>query len=92
MDSMDILAIFQNAAYELMIELQNNLDVWMASLDMRKAFDRIEFRLLFDALQYQEARIRLMPSLSTLICLNQTFLDKSLDNIIFEWVLFDLSP
>ena len=31
-----------------------------------------------------EARIRLMPSLPTLICLNETFLDKSLDNIVLN--------
>ena len=31
-----------------------------------------------------EARIRLMPSLPTLICLNETFLDKSLDNIVLD--------
>ena len=35
------------------IAKENNLDIWMASLDMRKAFDRIEFRPLFDALEYQ---------------------------------------
>ena len=31
-----------------------------------------------------KARIRLMPSLPTLICLNETFLDKSLDNIVLD--------
>ena len=35
------------------IAKENNIDVWMASLDMKKVFDRIEFRPLFDALEYQ---------------------------------------
>ena len=43
-----------------------NLLLWMISLDLRKTFDRINFRLLFNALRERKVPEAYMQLLSTL--------------------------
>ena len=46
----DVFVVLENVIGK---SIEYNLPLWMVSLDMRKAFDRIEFGPLFDALRSQ---------------------------------------
>ena len=46
--------------------MEFNMPLWMASLDLRKAFDRIEFKSLFEALRTQDVPESYIALLSTL--------------------------
>ena len=61
-----------------------NLPLWMISLDLRKAFDRINFQPLFNALREQkvpEAYIRLLCALYEKQegCVNGSYLKPTSD-------------
>ena len=59
----DAFAVFENVCSKSM---EWSVPIWFASLDLRKAFDRIEYNALFDALKMQgvpHAYLKLIASL-----------------------------
>ena len=64
----DAFAVFENVCSR---SLEWNFPVWFASLDLKKAFDRIEYSSLFDALQSQGVSRPYLTLLAALYC-NQT--------------------
>ena len=64
----DAFAVFENVCSR---SLEWNFPVWFASLDLKKAFDRIEYSSLFDALQSQGVSRPYLKLLAALYC-NQT--------------------
>ena len=59
----DAFAVFENVCSKSM---EWSVPMWCASLDLRKAFDRIEYNALFDALKVQGvpyAYLKLIASL-----------------------------
>ena len=46
----DAVAVFENVCSK---SVEWSVPMWCASLDLRKAFDRIEYNALFDALKAQ---------------------------------------